>query len=104
MHLSLQTLFFSEDLTRNIFNHLPYVHCATFQTFRQKGENSCDCIQFDIRTSHYLHTPWNRVLLEKLTVNFAASQEIPHIYGTQKFLTVPASTSHLMTNIVHTLY
>jgi hypothetical protein len=26
----------------------------------------------------YLLTPWSRVLLEKLTVNFAASQEIPH--------------------------
>jgi hypothetical protein len=25
----------------------------------------------------YLFTPWSRVLLEKLTVNFAASQEIP---------------------------
>jgi hypothetical protein len=24
--------------------------------------------------------PWSRVLIEKLTVNFAASQEIPHIY------------------------
>jgi hypothetical protein len=30
----------------------------------------------------YLLTPWSRVLLEKLTVNFAASQEFPHIYGT----------------------
>jgi hypothetical protein len=37
----------------------------------------------------YLLTPWSRVLLEKLTVNFAASQEIPHIYGTRKFLTCP---------------
>jgi hypothetical protein len=37
----------------------------------------------------YLLTPWSRVLLEKLTVNFAASQEIPRIYGTRKFLTVP---------------
>jgi hypothetical protein len=27
----------------------------------------------------YLLTPWSRVLLEKLTVNFAASQEIPRI-------------------------
>jgi hypothetical protein len=27
-------------------------------------------------------TPWSRVLLDKLTVNFAASQEIPRIYGT----------------------
>jgi hypothetical protein len=34
-------------------------------------------------------TLWSRVLLEKLTVNFAASQEIPRIYGTRKFLTVP---------------
>jgi hypothetical protein len=39
----------------------------------------------------YLLTPWSRVLLEKLTVNFAASQEIPRIYGIRKFLTVPTS-------------
>jgi hypothetical protein len=39
----------------------------------------------------YLLTPWSRVLLEKLTVNFAASQEIPRIYGTRKFLTIPTS-------------
>jgi hypothetical protein len=43
----------------------------------------------------YLLTPWSRVLLEKLTVNFAASQEIPRIYGTRKFLTVPTSARHL---------
>jgi len=30
----------------------------------------------------YLLTPWSRVLLEKLT-GFAASQEIPRIFGTQ---------------------
>jgi hypothetical protein len=41
----------------------------------------------------YLLTPWSRVLLEKLTVNFAASQEIPRTYGTRKFLTVPKSVS-----------
>jgi hypothetical protein len=46
----------------------------------------------------YLLTPWRRVLLEKLTVNFAASQEIPRIYGTRKFLTVPTSACH---NIFH---
>jgi hypothetical protein len=38
----------------------------------------------------YLLTPWGRVLLEKLT-SFAASQEIPRIYGTRKFLTVLSS-------------
>jgi hypothetical protein len=43
----------------------------------------------------YLLTPWSRVLLGKLTVNFSASQEIPRIYGTRKSLTVPTSASHL---------
>jgi hypothetical protein len=42
----------------------------------------------------YLLTPWSRVLLDKLTVNFAASQEILRIYGTRKFLTVPTSARH----------
>ena len=35
-----------------------------------------------------------RVLLEKLTGS-AASQEIPRIFGTRKFLTVPTSARHL---------
>jgi hypothetical protein len=43
----------------------------------------------------YFLTPWSRVLFEKLTVNFAASQESSRIYGTRKFLTVPTSTRHL---------
>jgi hypothetical protein len=42
-----------------------------------------------------LLTPWSRFLLEKLTVNFAASQEIHRIYGTRKFLTIPTSARHL---------
>ena len=42
----------------------------------------------------YLLTPWSRVLLEKLTGS-AASQEIPHIFGSRRFLTVPTSVRHL---------
>jgi hypothetical protein len=42
----------------------------------------------------YLFIPWSRVLLEKLTA-FAASQEIPRIYGTRKFITVLTSVRHL---------
>ena len=42
----------------------------------------------------YLHTPWNRVLLEKVTGS-AASQEIPRIFGTQRFITVLTSARHL---------
>jgi hypothetical protein len=40
---------------------------------------------------YYLFTPWSRVLLEKVTVNSAASQEIPRIYGARKFLTITTS-------------
>ena len=42
----------------------------------------------------YLLTPWSRVLLEKLTGS-AASQEIPRIFGTRRFITVPTSARHL---------
>jgi len=42
----------------------------------------------------YLLTPWSRVLLEKLTGS-AASQEIPHIFGTRRFITVLTSACHL---------
>ena len=42
----------------------------------------------------YLLTPWSRVLLQKLTGS-AASQEIPRIFGTRRFLTVFTSARHL---------
>ena len=42
----------------------------------------------------YLLTPWSRVLLEKLTGS-AASQEIPRIFGTRRFITVFTSARHL---------
>jgi len=42
----------------------------------------------------YLLTPWNRVLLEKLTGS-AASREIPRIFGTRRFITVLISAHHL---------
>jgi hypothetical protein len=41
-----------------------------------------------------LLTPWSRVLLQKLT-GFAASQEIPRIYGIRKFITVLRRARHL---------
>ena len=44
--------------------------------------------------STYLLTPWSRVLLEKLTGS-AASQEIPRVFGTRRFLTVFTSARHL---------
>ena len=42
----------------------------------------------------HLLTPWSGVLLEKLTGS-AASQEIPRIFGTRRFLTVLTSARHL---------
>ena len=42
----------------------------------------------------YLLTPWSTVLLEKLTGS-AASQEIPSIFGTRRFITVLTSARRL---------
>ena len=42
----------------------------------------------------YLLIPWSRVLLEKLTAS-AASQEIPRIFGTRRFITVLTSARHM---------
>jgi len=42
----------------------------------------------------YLLTPWSTVLLEKLTGS-AASQEIPRILGTRRFITILTSARHL---------
>jgi len=42
----------------------------------------------------YLLTAWSRVLLEKLTGS-TASQEIPPIFVTRRFITVLTSARHL---------
>jgi hypothetical protein len=64
--------------------------------WQKTGEDWMTTVSIILRSSlTYLLTPWSRVLLEKLTVNFAASQEIPRIYETQKFLTLPTSARHL---------
>ena len=49
--------------------------------------------QQKILLTYLLHGA-DRVLLEKLTGS-AASQEIPRIFGTRRFITVPPSTRHL---------
>jgi hypothetical protein len=58
---------------------------------------ACTTLPYSSTLSHlltYLLTPWSRVLLEKLTGS-AASQEIPRIFGTRGFITVPTSARHL---------
>ena len=50
----------------------------------------CVCVYIYI----YILTPWSRAPLEKLTGS-AASQEIPRIFGTRRFLTVSTSARHL---------
>ena len=45
-------------------------------------------------SKYYLLTPWSRVLLEKLAGS-AASQEIPRLFETQRFITVFTSARHL---------
>ena len=57
------------------------------------GRNMQLCFTYSKQRT-YLLTPWNRVLLEKLTGS-AASQEIPRIFGTPRFITVLTSARHL---------
>jgi hypothetical protein len=72
------------------------VYCRWYKLFK-----SSVCMEQYIKSfcevclilGYHLLTPWSRVLLEKLT-GFAASQEIPRIYGTQKFITVLTSACH----------
>jgi hypothetical protein len=77
------------------------VYCAVRTEFLYKADNtsSIACVIPEktntIFLKPYLLTPWSRVLLENLTVNFAASQEIPRIYGTRKFLIVLTSARHM---------
>jgi len=42
----------------------------------------------------YLLTPWNRVLLEKLTVSQLV-KKFPAFYGTRRFITAFTSARHL---------
>jgi hypothetical protein len=42
-----------------------------------------------------LHTPWSRVLLEKLTSLCSKSRNSQHFYGTRRFLTVLTSARYL---------
>jgi len=53
-------------------------------------------IWYEVRFSKiiYLLTPWSTVLLQKLTGS-AASQEIPRLFGTRRFITVLTSALHL---------
>jgi hypothetical protein len=68
---------------------------SSLRSFVSNTRSEKVCIHIYLLT--YLLTPWSRVLLEKLREkNFAASQEIPRIYGTRKFLTVPTSALHLL--------
>ena len=69
------------------FGHFDYPQAFKYMTFKLKIK----CILSYLLT--YLLTPWSRVLLEKLTGS-AASQEIPRIFGTRRFITVLTSARH----------
>ena len=75
------------------------------QTFRDKLSLPCSrqfkmgaigCPETSVINYHYIYllTPWSRVLLEKLTGS-PASQEIPRIFGTRRFITVLTNARHL---------
>ena len=69
------------------------------------GQTKIDHFKFRVELVQaltHLLTPWSRVLLEKLTGS-AASQEIPLIFGTRRFLTVPTSAHHLSLSLTNSI-
>jgi len=72
------------------------IHGTTAECWAKDGGERCSHPWHRYKTSchlfrrSYLLTPWSRVFLEKLTGS-AASQEIPHIFGTRRFITVLTS-------------
>ena len=66
--------------------HMYYMYICMYV---YKYVNVCVCTYV-----HYLLTPWSRVLLEKLTGS-TASQEIPRIFGTRRFINVLTSARQL---------
>jgi hypothetical protein len=85
-----------QDPSQGSVGNLNNVRLETSRNFGKKKELlnvKIEALENNLLT--YLLTPWSRVFLEKLKVNFAASQEFPRIYGTRKFLTVPTRARHL---------
>jgi len=85
---------------------VPYALTTWCITTRQKGFDFYNISKVDHCAKHsvcdkkniniiltYLLTSWSRVLHEKLTGS-AASQEIPRISGTRRFITVLTSARH----------
>ena len=65
------------------------VYCFSFDDSTTSAERRADD-----KMAPYLLTPYSTVRLEKLTGS-AASQEIPRIFGTRRFITVLTSARHL---------
>jgi hypothetical protein len=64
--------------------------CPTSASHDARPSHSVRSLLIILPFSSYLFASWSRVLLEKL-IGFEASQEIPRIYGTRKFITVLTS-------------
>ena len=87
----------SAELKRHAFQSLPQSDptqpLLTFKVahitlaFKTRSQTHTKNWQSKSVAKPNLLTPWSRVLLEKLT-GFAASQEIPRIFGTRRFITV----------------
>ena len=72
--------------TVSILLQLPF-SVAAWITSNNQGRRAIGPLNYNAYLLTYLLIPWSRVLLEKLT-GFAASQEIPRIFGTRRFITV----------------
>ena len=86
VHSCLKFLFFSISSLSFFFpSSVNYIYMS-------KNKASCTPIRLTYLLTYLLHGAES--FLRSQPANLAASQEIPRIYGTRKFLTVPTSDRH----------
>ena len=86
-----RTTFREKLLNMNLC--LDFLYNFVWNTFHSKKNSIRYCNKYAYLLTYFI-TPWSRVLHEKLTGS-AASQEIPLIFGTPRFITVLTSARHL---------
>ena len=103
-YIAIRRTFFVSGCIPVRWERVPNCRERTYYSHRREGLVILQCVQRAVTDAYeticernlltYFLTPWSRVLSEELTGS-AANQEIPHIFGTRRFITVLTSVRHL---------